>query len=535
MSASNTSTPVTEMWASPPARSSGTPGPSEAGRERAARTPRRRTLQGIAWVQSRQKRVTDLLVAAAVAPAAVPLAAAAGLAVACAHGRSPLFVQSRMGQGLRPLRVPKLRTLSGADTSAPARHGYHDPRARTVGRLVRQLHLDEVPQGLLIAAGRMSLVGPRPIVAAEVEMVLDALSPTERADWARARTLCKPGIVDRYSIRQHHPGYELDVRERAGADIAYLHEASFTDDLSILAESFLLSKADLFGLDVVARRGHPQAVDLLTTIARSFGVRVEDHDRRHWHAMFTAARVADDLVDRAGCRDLRGRIDDLLRDRRMAEMTAAEAAEFLEAFEALPGTAKAVVLDGARLDEFAVQRAQATDVPSLLAVVREEAELFAKIMHLATSPRNADASTSTAADTADTADTVSHTVSDWVSDTVTRERFNDWLLSFGRAGYCVDTFVDLGADYRHGLTRVTPTLRHRALVARHALPELWSCVRALSPATIASIVTAGIAKIIRGRLARLHGRHPDGAGTGSTARSPPSPFLPQHPTRGRGR
>lgn len=69
--------------------------------------------------------VTDLLVAAAVAPAAVPPAVAAGLA--CAHPRSPLFVQSKMGQGLRPL-VPKLRTLSGVDISAPARHGYNNPR-----------------------------------------------------------------------------------------------------------------------------------------------------------------------------------------------------------------------------------------------------------------------------------------------------------------------------------------------------------------------------------------------------------------------
>ena len=102
------------------------------------------------------KRACDVLGAALLLVALAPVTVAVALAVRIALGRPVMFRQVRAGQGGAPFAVLKFRTL---------REGPGDDAARMtrLGRRLRALALDELPQLVNVLRGEMSLVGPRPL------------------------------------------------------------------------------------------------------------------------------------------------------------------------------------------------------------------------------------------------------------------------------------------------------------------------------------------------------------------------------------
>jgi len=102
------------------------------------------------------KRACDALGAALLLAAMAPVMAAVALAVRTALGRPVLFRQPRAGLGGAPFTLLKFRTL---------RDGPGDDAARMtrLGRLLRAVALDELPQLVNVLRGEMSLVGPRPL------------------------------------------------------------------------------------------------------------------------------------------------------------------------------------------------------------------------------------------------------------------------------------------------------------------------------------------------------------------------------------
>lgn len=102
------------------------------------------------------KRAFDLLGAALLLAALAPAMAAIAMGVRLALGRPVIFRQMRAGRGGAPFAVLKFRTL---------REGPGDDAARMtrLGRALRALALDELPQLLNVLRGEMSLVGPRPL------------------------------------------------------------------------------------------------------------------------------------------------------------------------------------------------------------------------------------------------------------------------------------------------------------------------------------------------------------------------------------
>jgi len=129
-------------------------------------------------------RALDLALSAALLVALAPLLLLVAFAVWASDGTSPLFVQQRIGRGGRAFRCLKFRTMApdaghrlalllAEDSAARARWVrdrklVRDPRITPLGLLLRKSSIDELPQLLNVVIGDMSLVGPRPIVAAEV-------------------------------------------------------------------------------------------------------------------------------------------------------------------------------------------------------------------------------------------------------------------------------------------------------------------------------------------------------------------------------
>ena len=129
-------------------------------------------------------RLIDLIIAAMLLVMLAPLLLVAAFAVLASDGASPIFAQRRLGRGGRPFLCLKFRTMAPeaggrltllleSDSDARAlwqrdRKLARDPRVTPLGGLLRRTSIDELPQLLNVLVGDMSLVGPRPIVAAEI-------------------------------------------------------------------------------------------------------------------------------------------------------------------------------------------------------------------------------------------------------------------------------------------------------------------------------------------------------------------------------
>lgn len=116
----------------------------------------------------RHLRFLDVLLISITAPIWIPVLVMLGLLVAITSGRPVLFRQQRVGRNGEPFSMLKFRSMVNGDNPLVP-----DPsRITTIGRILRRSSLDELPQLLNVARGQMSLVGPRPMLPAQV----DALS-----------------------------------------------------------------------------------------------------------------------------------------------------------------------------------------------------------------------------------------------------------------------------------------------------------------------------------------------------------------------
>jgi lipopolysaccharide/colanic/teichoic acid biosynthesis glycosyltransferase len=132
------------------------------------------------------------------------------------------FRSMRMDAGERKTR---LETSNQAD--GPQFYIKDDPRTTRVGRVLRKLQIDELPQFLNVLAGHMSIVGPRPSPYSE-----NQISP----QWREARLSVRPGITGLWQVmRTRRRG--LDFQEWIRYDIEYVENASWLLDLKILGRT----------------------------------------------------------------------------------------------------------------------------------------------------------------------------------------------------------------------------------------------------------------------------------------------------------
>jgi lipopolysaccharide/colanic/teichoic acid biosynthesis glycosyltransferase len=153
--------------------------------------------------------------------------ALAALAVKLDDGGPILYRQRRVGLCGAEFELLKLRTMEvGAETrGAGFAVNEGDPRITAVGRLLRRLSLDEVPQLWNVVRGDMSLIGPRPTLAYQVERY----TPRQRR-----RLDVKPGIT---GWAQIHGRARLPWDDRIELDVWYVEHRSPWLDLKILART----------------------------------------------------------------------------------------------------------------------------------------------------------------------------------------------------------------------------------------------------------------------------------------------------------
>ncbi len=153
-----------------------------------------------------------------------PALALAALAIKLEDGGPVLYRQRRVGQHGQEFELLKLRTMVVGAEGIGAGYAVDrgDPRITRLGRVLRRLSIDELPQLLNVVRGEMSLIGPRPTLAYQVERY------TSRQ---RRRLEVKPGIT---GWAQIHGRAALPWDERIELDVWYVEHRSPLVDLGIL-------------------------------------------------------------------------------------------------------------------------------------------------------------------------------------------------------------------------------------------------------------------------------------------------------------
>ncbi len=183
----------------------------------------------------RGKRAFDLAAVTVLAAPALVLGAACACAIKLDDGGPVLFRQERVGRDGRTFELVKFRTmLHGVDNPL-----YPDAsRVTRAGRLLRRLSLDELPQLINVVKGDMSVVGPRPTLAYQVERY----TPEQRR-----RLAVRPGLTGLAQVRGRNT---ITWAERIKLDLEYLDKQSLLYDAYVL----LLSLRVVFAEEV---GGHP--------------------------------------------------------------------------------------------------------------------------------------------------------------------------------------------------------------------------------------------------------------------------------------
>ena len=170
-------------------------------------------------------RALDIVLAGIGLALSAPLLLIAAVAIKLDSRGPVIYRQRRVGKDGRQFEVYKLRTMRpGADpvgVGTPVLED--DPRVTRVGRLLRRFSLDEIPNLVNVLRGELAIVGPRPTLAAQVELY------TERQ---RRRLEVKPGIT---GWAQVNGRAGIPWEERIELDIWYVDNRSLALDLRILA------------------------------------------------------------------------------------------------------------------------------------------------------------------------------------------------------------------------------------------------------------------------------------------------------------
>ncbi len=184
------------------------------------------------------KRAFDISLAVTILLALLPIMVIVAAIIWWHDGRSPFFAHRRLGHGGRFFHCLKFRSmvpnssvvltdLLMTDTHA-AREWLetqklrNDPRITPIGKLLRVSSLDELPQLLNVIIGDMSIVGPRPIVLAEVDRY--------GTDYQRY-SACRPGITGLWQVSGR---CDCSYVERVRLDVQYASRWSFWRDVMIL-------------------------------------------------------------------------------------------------------------------------------------------------------------------------------------------------------------------------------------------------------------------------------------------------------------
>jgi lipopolysaccharide/colanic/teichoic acid biosynthesis glycosyltransferase len=157
------------------------------------------------------------------------------LAIKLDDGGDIFITQERVGRAQQPIHVMKFRSMSGNDSGKYDESGKSKLKVTRVGKWLRILRLDELPQLWSVVKGDLSLVGPRP------ELPALASQYSARIPYYNARYLVAPGLTGwaqmKHDAHPHHGTAMEETKEKLSYDLYYLQHRSLMLDLIIILQT----------------------------------------------------------------------------------------------------------------------------------------------------------------------------------------------------------------------------------------------------------------------------------------------------------
>jgi sugar transferase (PEP-CTERM system associated) len=178
------------------------------------------------------KRITDIAFSLIGLILSAPILATVAIAIAL-DSRGPLiYRQTRVGKGGRQFQVLKFRSMRpNAETAGAVWATERDPRITRVGRIIRKLRLDELPQFINVLRGDMSFVGPRPERPCFVEELRREISYYDE------RHSVRPGITGWAQVQYPYGASIEDAFRKLEYDLFYLKHMSVLFDCAIVFDT----------------------------------------------------------------------------------------------------------------------------------------------------------------------------------------------------------------------------------------------------------------------------------------------------------
>lgn len=187
---------------------------------------------GTSKLQDAMKRAFDVFFALVGLIIASPIMIITALAIKL-DSRGPVFyLQDRVGQNGKEFKLIKFRSMrQDAESSGPQWASQNDPRITRVGRIIRKLRIDELPQFINMLKNDMSFVGPRP----ERRYFIDQLQ--EIIPFYSMRLYVKPGVTGWAQINYPYGDSIEDAKEKLKYELYYMKHRSLWLDLSIIFQT----------------------------------------------------------------------------------------------------------------------------------------------------------------------------------------------------------------------------------------------------------------------------------------------------------
>lgn len=179
------------------------------------------------------KRIFDVIASIGLLLATFPILLLAMLAVKMESAGPVFYHQERVGQGGRPFRIHKLRSMrtDAEKDGRPRWAGTNDDRVTRVGRFLRKTRIDELPQLWNVLRGEMSFVGPRPERPFFVDQLIGQIQ------YYDVRHSVKPGVTGWSQVRYPYGASVEDALAKLQYDLYYVKNHSLFLDLLIMFET----------------------------------------------------------------------------------------------------------------------------------------------------------------------------------------------------------------------------------------------------------------------------------------------------------
>jgi exopolysaccharide biosynthesis polyprenyl glycosylphosphotransferase len=186
--------------------------------------------------EKKLKRILDLLISFLILLITLPLNIFIAILIKLDSKGPVFFRQERSGMSNKTFKIIKFRSMfkDAEKHTGPIWSQKDDPRVTRIGKLIRKLRIDEIPQMYNVLKGEMSLVGPRP----ERPFFVDQLS--EQIPYYKRRLKVRPGITGWAQVKHKYDENIEDVKVKLRYDLFYIENMSLRMDMKILARTILV-------------------------------------------------------------------------------------------------------------------------------------------------------------------------------------------------------------------------------------------------------------------------------------------------------